>query len=339
MTEIDELKNLFDSELADVTCRQAVEQLHRRFLGRKGRFTTLQKETDFATLSDEDRRIFGKGFNKLKEYIVSALESAIDNYDQSDKVPRIDLALPSDRKHVGNLHPISLVQMELEEIFISMGFVVQSGYEVETEYNNFDALNTPRDHPARDMQDTYWLTNGQVLRTQTSANQVRTLKRYSPPVRAIFPGRCFRCEKIDASHESTFYQLEGLMVDRKVSIANLIAVMKSFLTRVFDKEVPVRLRPGFFPFVEPGFELDIKCLLCGGEGCPTCKMSGWVELVPCGLVHPKVLEHGGLDSAEYSGFAFGLGLTRLAMMKYHIPQIRLFNSGNLRFNTQFPAFI
>jgi phenylalanyl-tRNA synthetase alpha chain len=219
-----------------------------------------------------------------------------------------------------------------------MGFMVLTGPEVETEYYNFDSLNIPGDHPARDMQDTFWLTNGMLMRTHTSANQVRALERFGAPMRAIFPGRCFRYEAIDASHENTFFQLEGLLVDRGISVANLVAVMKALLGQVFHRDVTVRLRPGFFPFVEPGFELDLQCVLCGGKGCSTCG-DGWIELIPCGLVHPRVLEYGRIDTSEFSGFAFGLGLTRLAMMKFGIPDIRLFNSGDIRFYEQFPAAV
>ncbi|HIQ23379.1 MAG TPA: phenylalanine--tRNA ligase subunit alpha, partial [Planctomycetes bacterium] len=251
----------------------------------------------------------------------------------------IDMTLPGAGRSVGSLHPISLVQLQLEDVFQGMGFTVLTGPEVETEYYNFDALNIPPDHPARDMQDTFWLTNGMLMRTHTSANQVRVLERFGAPVRAIFPGRCFRYEAIDASHENTFYQLEGLLVDRGISVANLIAVMKALLGAVFGREVKVRLRPGFFPFVEPGFELDSQCLLCEGAGCATCKGTGWIELIPCGLVHPRVLEFGRVDTTVYSGFAFGLGLTRLAMLKFGIPDIRLFNSGDIRFCEQFPAVV
>jgi len=229
--------------------------------------------------------------------------------------------------------------MELEDIFQGMGFTVLTGPEVELEYYNFDALNIPSDHPARDMQDTYWLTNGMLLRTHTSAIQVRAMERFGAPLRAIFPGRCFRYEATDASHENTFYQLEGLMVDRGISVANLIAVMKALLSQVFHRDVLVRLRPGFFPFVEPGFELDVRCVFCGGKGCPTCKGGGWIELIPCGLVHPRVLEYGRIDTSQYSGFAFGLGLTRLAMLKFNVPDIRLMNSGDIRFCEQFPAAV
>ncbi len=218
---------------------------------------------------------------------------------------------------------------------MSLGFTVLDGPEVETEYYNFDALNIPADHPARDMQDTFWLKDGRLLRTHTSPVQIHGLEKLGPPLKIIAPGRVFRNEEVDPSHEHTFYQLEGMMVDRDVSVAHLIYFMKTLLSAVFHREVTVRLRPGFFPFVEPGFELDIQCLICSGKGCPVCKQSGWVELLPCGLVNPAVLRHGGVDPDQWSGFAFGLGLTRLAMMRYGIDDIRLFSSGDLRFLRQF----
>ena len=212
--------------------------------------------------------------------------------------------------------------------------------EIETEYNNFESVNIPADHPARDMQDTFYLNNGQLLKTHTSAAQNAIMRKYGPPkkgepLRVLFPGRCFRNENIDASHENTFFQLEGMMIGEDISISNLIYFMKVLLSEVFEKDVRVRLRPGFFPFVEPGFELDISCLICGGAGCATCKQSGWVELLPCGMIHPNVLRMGGIDPDEYTGFAFGLGLARLVMMKYGIKNIRALNSGNLKILKQF----
>src|ERR1035438_76262 len=211
---------------------------------------------------------------------------------------------------------------------------VLDGPEVETEYYNFDALNIPRDHPARDMQDTFWLDGGNLLRTHTSPVQARGMERLGPPLRMIGPCRVFRNESVDASHEHTFYQIEGMMIDRDVSVAHLIYFMKTMLTAIFQREVTVRLRPGFFPFVEPGFELDIQCLICGGHGCAVCKHSGWVELLPCGLVNPNVLRQSGIDPDQWGGFAFGLGLTRLVMMRYGIDDIRHLQGGDLRFLEQ-----
>jgi phenylalanyl-tRNA synthetase alpha chain len=235
----------------------------------------------------------------------------------------------------GALHPVTQIQRFLEELFVSMGFAVLSGPEVETEWHNFDALNIPADHPARDAQDTFWLEGGFVLRTHTSPVQLRGMERLGPPLRMVAPGRVFRNEEVDASHEHTFYQIEGMMVDRDVSIAHMLFFMRRMLREIFERDVTVRLRPGYFPFVEPGFELDIQCLLCGGTGCAVCKQSGWVEQLGCGLVHPNVLRSGGIDPDEWNGFAFGLGLTRLVMMHYGIDDIRLLQGGDLRFLDQF----
>jgi phenylalanyl-tRNA synthetase alpha chain len=235
----------------------------------------------------------------------------------------------------GSLHPLTQIQQEIEDLFRSMGFAVLDGPEVEDEQHNFDALNIPPDHPARDMQDTFWLDGGNLLRTHTSPVQVRGMERLPLPLRMIAPGRVFRNESVDASHEHTFYQVEGMMIDRNVSVGNLIYFMQTLLTAVFRREVTVRLRPGFFPFVEPGFELDIRCLICGGSGCAVCKHSGWVELLPCGLINPNVLRMNHIDPDEWNGFAFGLGLTRLVMMRYGIDDIRLLQSGDLRFLNQF----
>jgi len=339
---MDEILEQLRRDVAAATDSKQVEQVRVKYLGRKGIITTLAKNTDFSRLSSEEKRSFGQRLNALKSEAEQLLKEALEKAKAAEKdlvrkVAGLDLSLPGIDRRLGSIHPIALVQMELEEIFQGMSFRVLTGYEVELEYYNFDALNIPPDHPARDMQDTFWLDNGMLLRTHTSANQVRALETYGVPLRAIFPGRCFRNEAIDASHENTFYQLEGLLVDRDISVAHLIAVMKTLLSQVFKREVTVRLRPGFFPFVEPGFELDVQCLICGGKGCATCKQTGWIELIPCGLVHPKVLEFGRVDPNIYSGFAFGMGLTRMAMMKFGIPDIRLFNSGDIRFYEQFPA--
>ena len=319
----------------------ALEKVRIDFLGRKGMITTLAKNVDFSKMSVEEKKSFGSRLNELKNLATESLAAA--NAAILESAPRrkandLDLTAPGKGRRFGALHPITLAQMELEDIFQGMGFSVLYGSEVESEYFCFEALNIPHDHPARDMQDTFWLKNQLILRTHTSANQVRTLKRFGAPIRAIFPGRCFRYESVDPSHENTFYQCEGLVVDKDISVANLIAVMRTILSQVFRRDVKVRLRPGYFPFVEPGFELDLNCLLCGGKGCPTCG-DGWIELIPCGLIHPEVLRHGGIDPREYSGFAFGVGLTRLAMMKYGVKDIRYLNCGDLRVNEQFSTLL
>lgn len=336
------MKEQFSADLAAAKTAEAVEQVRIKYLGKKGSITTLAKNTDFSKLSPEEKKSFGSKLNELKGFAESALAAAKEaaaNAAPAKKTTGLDLTLPGTGRTLGSLHPISLIQMELESIFQGMGFTVVPSPECELEYYNFDAVNIPSDHPAREMQDTYWLKNKMLMRTHTSANQVRTMQRLGVPLRAIFPGRCFRNEAVDPSHENTFYQCEGLVVDKNISVANLIAVMKTLLSEIFHRDVTVRLRPGFFPFVEPGFELDIRCLLCEGEGCSTCHGTGWLELIPCGLVHPRVLECAGVDSTVYSGFAFGAGLTRLAMMKFGIPDIRLLNAGDVRFNEQFPTFV
>jgi phenylalanyl-tRNA synthetase alpha chain len=317
---------------------EELESVRVEALGRKGFLSSVSK--DFGKLAPEERARAGKLLNEAKQAIEAALEERRAAFEQAALEAKldsewIDFTLPAQGIRPGSLHPVTQVQSEIEDLFISMGFAVLDGPEVETEYHNFDALNIPADHPARDMQDTFWLTNGLVLRTHTSPVQVRGMQKLGPPLRMIAPGRVFRNEEVDASHEHTFYQLEGMMVDRDVSVAHLIYFMKTLLGSIFRREVTVRLRPGFFPFVEPGFELDIQCLICGGPGCPVCKQSGWVELLPCGLVNPNVLRMSGIDPEEWNGFAFGLGLTRLAMMRYGIDDIRLLMSGDLRFLNQF----
>ena len=307
-------------------------------LGRKGSLAQFSKE--FGKLTPEQRAAVGKALNAAKDAVETALEARKAAFNDQALEQRLsgewlDLTLPAPGVHPGSLHPVTQIQTEIEDLFTSMGFAVLDGPEVETEHYNFDALNIPADHPARDMQDTFWLTDGHLLRTHTSPVQVRGMEKLGAPLRMIAPGRVFRNEEVDASHEHTFYQVEGMMVDRDVSVANLIYFMKTMLSAIFHREMTVRLRPGFFPFVEPGFELDIRCLICDGQGCAVCKHSGWVELCPCGMVHPNVLRMNGIDPDEWSGFAFGLGLTRLAMMRYQIDDIRLLNGGDLRFLNQF----
>lgn len=315
-----------------------LEAVRVEALGRKGALAAFSKE--MGKLAPEERKRIGIVLNEAKQRLESAYETREGSFAGAALQARLDaewldLTLPAPPPRRGHLHPITRIQRELEDLFVSLGFTVLDGPEVETDYYNFDALNIPGDHPARDMQDTFWLDGGHLLRTHTSPVQVRGMERLGPPLRMIAPGRVFRNESVDASHEHTFYQLEGMMVDRNVSVANLIYFMKTLLTAIFHREVTVRLRPGYFPFVEPGFELDIQCLICGGPGCAVCKQSGWVELLPCGLVHPNVLRQSGIDPAQWGGFAFGLGLTRLVMMRYGIDDIRQLQGGDLRFLEQF----
>jgi phenylalanyl-tRNA synthetase alpha chain len=335
------IRELESRSLARIQSALTAEELEAArvdALGRKG--ALAQVSSGMGKLAPDERSRIGKLLNAAKQALESAYDAKKRQFERAALTARldaewVDLTLPAPGPRRGHLHPITRIQRELEELFVSLGFTVLDGPEVETEYYNFDALNIPRDHPARDMQDTFWLDGGNLLRTHTSPVQVRGMERLGPPLRMIAPGRAFRNESVDASHEHTFYQLEGMMVDRDVSVAHLLYFMKTLLTAIFEREVTVRLRPGYFPFVEPGFELDIQCLICGGSGCPVCKQSGWVELLPCGLVNPKVLRMSGIDPEEWNGFAFGLGLTRLAMMRYGIDDIRHLQGGDLRFLEQF----
>lgn len=339
------LKEKFVSELDKIDNLADIENIRVSYLGKKGSITDLLK--GMKELSNDERKAFGQKVNELKGLVNEKISEKTQELKEKEiqkeieLMPEFDLSMPP-KMDRGSYHPITLVQRECERIFKSMGFTVEDYSEIVTDYECFESLNIPKHHPARDMQDTYYLTNGQLLKSQTSAAQNAIYKKYRDalvndgvPIKAIFPGRCFRNEATDACHENTFFQMEGVMVDKNISISNLIYFMKTMLSEVFQKDIKVRLRPGFFPFVEPGFELDISCLICGGEGCPSCKHSGWLELCPCGMIHPEVLKAGGIDPDEYTGFAFGLGLTRLVMMKYGIKDIRDLNSGNLKTLSQF----
>ncbi|MDR0869585.1 MAG: hypothetical protein LBN39_02210, partial [Planctomycetaceae bacterium] len=263
--------------LAEAKTAEQVEALRIKYLGKKGLITNLAKETDFSKLIPEEKKNFGSQLNELKNFATEAINAAKTSGVQAPSANKrtLDLTEPGSSSALGALHPLTMIQLELEQIFEGMGFTVLDSPELVSEFDNFDSVNIPSDHPARDMQDTYWLTNGSVLRTHTSAHQVKALLKFGAPFKGVFPGRCFRNEAIDPSHENTFFQCEGLMVDKNISVANLIGVMKTLLSEVFKRDVKVRLRPGFFPFVEPGFELDINCPFCGGSGCPTCKGGGW----------------------------------------------------------------
>ena len=343
--KLEDIRARAKEQLASLTDLSELENFRVQVLGKKGELTGILKS--MGALSAEERPKMGQLANEVRTSIETMLSEKTKELKEREmqreieSMPLFDISVPQNLAR-GAYHPITLVQRECEAIFKSMGFTVEDYSEVVTDYECFASLNIPKDHPARDMQDTYYLENGQLLKSQTSAAQNAIYKKYKDalvndgvPIKAIFPGRCFRNEATDACHENTFFQMEGVMVDKNISISNLIYFMKTMLSEVFRKDIKVRLRPGFFPFVEPGFELDISCLICGGEGCSSCKHSGWLELCPCGMIHPEVLKAGGIDPEEYTGFAFGLGLTRLAMMKYGVKDIRDLNSGNLKALSQF----
>ncbi|TNF30776.1 MAG: phenylalanine--tRNA ligase subunit alpha [Deltaproteobacteria bacterium] len=350
--KLDDLHKEFQGQIAGLTNQADVLNLKADYLGKKGKVSEILKSLKDA--SAEERKELGPKANTIKDSMQEMVQDKLtsielEEINQKLAQDKIDITYTNSVKetgiHHGGVHPRTLIQQEIEDIFLSMGFDILDGPHIEDEFHNFEALNIPGDHPARDMQDTFWFDDPEspegrkhLLRTHTSTIQVRGMMSRKPPFRFIAPGTVFRCERTDASHEMVFNQLEGMMVGENVSVANLIYFMKTILTEIFKKEVEVRLRPGFFPFVEPGFELDIKCLICSGKGCSVCKHTGWVELLPCGMVHPNVLKAGGIDTEKYNGFAFGLGMDRLVMMKYGIEDIRHLQSGDLRFNSQFKTF-
>lgn len=331
--KLEALKENAKRSIESSTNEQEVLNVKSIYLGKDSEVIKIMKS--MKDLSIEEKKEIGKLANETKAYIENIIKNKLNELvSKKENKVTFDNTLPVE-ENIGSLSPITIVANEVAEVLRKMGFMIVSGPEMEKEYYNFEALNIPKNHPARDMQDTYWTNLGDVLRTHTSPVQARSMELYGAPIRMAAPGRCFRNEDLDACHENTFFQLEGMVIDKEVSISNLIYVMKNILKEIYKQDVEVRLRPGFFPFVEPGFELDIKCLICGGDGCPTCKNSGWLELCPCGMIHPEVLKMGGIDPEVYSGFAFGIGLTRMAMMKYKINDIRVLNSGDIRHLKQF----
>ncbi|MGB2761944.1 MAG: phenylalanine--tRNA ligase subunit alpha [Minisyncoccales bacterium] len=328
--DIDSAKNL-----------KALDDIYKKYLGKKGEITRILRS--LKDLSEKQRKETGKLANKIKKELEMAVKEKKYVFQSAGWLASkfqdvFDITVPSKKPLVGHFHPITIVRRKVEQIFQQMGFSVIEGPEVETEWYSFDALNIPKDHPARDVWDTLWLkpeSQKLLLRPHTSPVQIRYMEKHQPPLRIIAPGKVFRHEATDASHEVNFYQLEGLMVGKDISVANFKAIIKEFFQRFFNKETKVRLRPSFFPFTEPSFEIDISCVNCQGRGCSVCKQTGWVETVGAGMVHPNVLKAGGLNPKFWQGFAFGMGLDRLIMMKYKINDIRLFYSGDLRFLEQF----
>ena len=336
------LKELRAESLARIEASgdaEALRVVDREFIGKEGAVTELL--ASIPNLPPEDRPVVGKGVNLLKKEIQAAIEARKGALEQAllesqRKGDGFDATLPGAPQVRGSLHPLTQVRREVEQIFVSMGYSVLDGPEVELDYYNFQALNIPADHPSREMQDTFYCDNEGhlVMRTQTSPVQIRAMESLSPPFRVIVPGRVFRNEEPDATHEHTFHQVEGLVVGENITVGHLSGVLKGFLRQLFQKELEVRLRPGYFPFVEPGFELDIRCPFCE-SGCRVCKDTRWVEFCGCGMVHPRVLEAGGIDPEAWTGFAFGFGLDRLVMLRYGIDDIRHFMGGDLRFLEQF----
>ncbi len=320
----------FNTKLDQLKTAADLATLRTEFLGKNGKLTAELK--NLSNLPVSERGPVGKELNELKIELNTSLqkkEAALSQEEgnKQDAASWFDVSIPQ-ATHFGSLHPISKVQNNIEDVFSAMGFTILDGPHIESDYYNFQALNFPPDHPARDAQDTFYLEGGSVLRTQTSAMQIRAMETMKPPIKVVCPGKVFRAERIDASHSSVFHQVEGLVVAPDISLANMIHFLKIMLSEVYEREIKIRLRPGYFPFVEPGLEIDIVCFFCSGKGCSVCKNQGWIEILGCGLVHPNVLKYGGLDSNKYSGFAFGMGMDRFAMLKYGINDIRLLHGAD-----------
>jgi phenylalanyl-tRNA synthetase alpha chain len=358
MVSLKLLKKQAEKELKDAQDLKDFDDIFKKYLGKQGELVKVLRS--LKKLPKGKRIKIGKEANELKNFIRQRIELRTNEIRKSgaftEKEEWIDITIPGKRPAVGHLHPLTQVQRKVEEIFQSIGFSVVEGPEIETEWYNFDALNIPKDHPARDMWNTFWLRQNLkphtlkskqeilkskvfnqrlLLRAHTSPVQVRYMEKHRPPLRIIVPGRIFRHEATDATHEIQFYHVEGLMVDKNISVANFKAIIQEFFRRFFQKEIGVRLRPSYFPFTEPSFEIDINCVVCGGKGCSVCQKSGWLEMMGAGMVHPNVYKNSGLNPRDWQGFAFGIGMDRLAMMKYKIHDIRLFHSGDLRFLRQF----
>lgn len=336
------IKNFALSEIQAVKSSDDLEILENKLLGRKnGELTNLLK--GLKNLPAEDKKSVGQAANEVKQAIEGALaekkaEMARAEWSKSSEKEAVDItqpALPLQAR--GHLHPITLVQYELEDLFSSMGFMILDGPELESDYYNFTAVNIPPEHPARDTQDTFYIRKhpNWLLRTQTSSVQVRAMQKYNAPLRAIVPGRCFRNEATDARHEHTLYQIEGVVIDEGINFSHMKAVLEEVVKSLYGAETKLRLRPKYYPFVEPGVNGEITCVLCGGKGCRVCKQSGWLEIFGAGLIHPNVLKEGNIDAEKYQGFAFGFGLDRLVMLKYGIDEIRILKNGEMKFLEQF----
>jgi len=339
----DKIENIKEAALAEISAAPdlgVLEDTRVKYLGRKSELTEVLK--GLKDLSAEEKKEIGALANVVRDEIengITAKEAEIreKGFAALDETEKVDITFPSKKAAVGHIHPLTKTRWEVEDIFRSMGFFVADGREVEDEFHNFDALNIPANHPARDMWDTFWLKDGNLLRTHTSPMQVRYMEENKPPLRIIVPGRTFRFENADATHESNFHQVEGLMVDEsgKLTVANFKSVMAEFMKGLFGKELEIRLRPSYFPFVEPGFEIDVACPYCAGKGCRICKMTGWIEILGAGMVNQKVFESVGLEEGKYEGFAFGVGLERIAMIKRGVNDLRLFYGNDMRFLEQF----
>mgnify|MGYP000855193447 CR=1 FL=1 len=325
-------------ELKEANNQQILENLRIKYLGKKGEVTSILKQ--MGKLSPEERPVIGQLANEVRSYISNELvqrskelkEEELSKRLESEK---IDVTMPGIHRELGSKHPLSIELDNIKEIFVGMGFDIVEGPEVEYDYYNFEALNIPKDHPARDTQDTFYINENILLRTQTSPVQVRVMEKQKPPIRMISPGRVYRSDAVDATHSPLFHQIEGLVVDKGITFADLKGTLETFVKRMYGEDSVVRFRPHHFPFTEPSAEVDVQCFNCHGKGCRLCKGEGWIEILGCGMVHPKVLSNCGIDPEIYSGFALGMGLERVVMRKYNIDDLRLFYENDVRFLKQF----
>ncbi len=326
------------TEISAAKALKDLEDIRIKFLGKKGEVTSVLK--NMKDLSAEERPLIGKIANEIREEIENLLDAVKEDKKKleiEDRLEKesIDVTMPSRQSSRGHKHPINVALDEIIEIFLGMGFKIAEGPEVETVYHNFDALNAPVDHPSRSLSDTFYITEDLILRTQTSPIQVRTMMNQKPPIKIIAPGRCFRNDEIDATHSPMFHQIEGLVIDKDITMADLKGTLDMFAKRLFGSQTKTKFRPHYFPFTEPSGEVDVSCFKCGGEGCRFCKGSGWIEILGCGMVHPNVLRECGIDPEVYNGFAFGMGLDRITMLKYEIDDIRVLFENDVRFIKQF----
>ncbi|MCD6436192.1 MAG: phenylalanine--tRNA ligase subunit alpha [Clostridiales bacterium] len=327
-----------EEEVKIITSSEQLDAFRVKYLGKKGVLKEILKE--MGKVAAEERPLIGKFANETRERIEKHIEIMKEKMktielENQFKKEDIDVTLPGSEINIGHLHPLNVILDEIKDIFIGMGYKIAEGPEVDTVYNNFDALNSPKDHPSRSLSDTFYINEELLLRTQTSPVQVRTMKANDPPIKIISPGRCFRYDELDATHSPMFHQIEGLVVDKNITMADLKGTLDLFAKRLFGEETKTKFRPHYFPFTEPSAEVDVSCFKCGGKGCKFCSNTGWIEILGCGMVHPNVLEECGIDSKKYSGFAFGMGLDRITMLKYEIDDIRLLFENDIRFIKQF----
>ncbi len=336
--QLENMRANAEKEIAQAGSTQQLEALRVKYLGKKGELTTVLR--GMGSLSTEERPVIGQMANAIREGLEQRLEQAVQELSAKEKEEKlrnefIDITMPGKRKIIGHKHPLSIVVDEIEEVFLGMGYEIAEGPEIEYTYYNFDALNIPETHPARDLQDTFYINDKIILRTQTSPVQVRVMQNRKPPIKIICPGKVYRSDAVDATHSPVFHQIEGLVVDKGVTMGDLKGSLEVFVKAVFGEDVKIRLRPHHFPFTEPSAEVDVSCFICGGDGCRVCKGEGWIEILGAGMVHPKVLERCGIDPEVYTGFAFGLGVERIAMIRFAIEDMRLLYENDYRFLKQF----